>query len=163
MTEFRYMLTFPPFRISRSCPLALSIFRACTWRSIIKTIKRVHGLSIHHLVGSLDGIAKVRQPLNRRRIIRLIKITREILNLGFSDVCLDQVHRFSANLNLVLISGANSWSSHILCARVLSSLGLLGQQVGFLNVVELIVRNLDGRVLACLNLFGLVIWISVII
>ena len=80
------MLTFPPFRISRSCTLALSVhvFLDCTWRSIIETIKRVHGLSVHHMVDS-----------------RLIKITCEMLNLGFSDVCLQQVHRFSANLSVV--------------------------------------------------------------
>ena len=60
-------------------------------------------------------------------------------------------------MNLMLVSGASSRSGHILCRHVVSSLvlvlvlglGLFGLKVGFWNVVELIMRNLKGRILEC--------------
>ena len=74
------------------------------------------------LVDNPDGIAKVWQELNtRRNKLCFIKIAGEMLN---RDIRLKQLHRFSANLNLMFISGANSWSGLILCGHVLSSLGL---------------------------------------
>ena len=74
------------------------------------------------MVDNPDGIAKVWQELDTRRIkLCVIKNAGEILN---RDIRLEELHRFSANLNLMFLSGANSWSGLILCGHVLSSLGL---------------------------------------
>ena len=116
MTEFGCMLTFPPFRISRSCPLAhILVFLDCAWWPSIKIIKRALGLLIPDLFDNLVGI-------NRRGInLSLIKITGEVLNPGFTDGSLKRFHRFSANLSVMFISGAHSWSDQISCGHVLSS------------------------------------------
>ena len=54
----------------------------------------------------------------------LHKIAEEISNICIDDVRLKQFHGFSANLNLVFISGADYWSGLVLCGHLLSSLGL---------------------------------------